>query len=79
MSFENRKWVIINKNEVSSVDFSKVLQRSADTLRWNENKSKTFVKYEGNKPSFLSGKDVLNHSEMLEELKKDEWIAGDPV
>ena len=79
MSFENRKWVIINKNEVSSVDFSKVLQRSADTLRWNENKSKTFVKYEGNKPSFLSGKDVLNHSEMLEELKKDEWIAGAPV
>ena len=71
---ENRRWVIISRDEVSSVDFSEVLETSEDTLRWNKDESKTFVKYEGSQPSFLSGKSELNHSEILEELKKDEWI-----
>ena len=43
--FENRKYVIIDKDEVSSVDFSKVLETSADTLRYSLDGSKTFVKY----------------------------------
>ena len=63
--FENRKWVIIDKDDVSSVDFSKVIETSADTLRYSNDGNKTFVKYEGNKPSFLYGKDTYNHSEIL--------------
>jgi len=63
--FENRKWVIISKDDVSSVDFSKVMETSADTLRYSNDKSKTFVKYEGNKPSFLSSKTVYTHSQIL--------------
>ena len=63
--FENRKWVIINRNEVSSVDFSKVLETSADKLRYSTNGSKAFVKYEGSQPSFLSGKTEYTHSEIL--------------
>ena len=30
--FENRRWVIIDKDDISSVDFSKVIETSADTL-----------------------------------------------
>ena len=71
--FENRKWVIINKDEVSSVDFSKVLESSSDTLRHSLDGSKTFVKYEGSQPSFLTGKTELSHSQILTELVKDEW------
>ena len=71
--FENRKYVIISQSDVSSVDFSKVIETSADTLRYSTNGNKTFVKYEGSQPSFLSGKVVYNHSEILTELAKDEW------
>ena len=73
--FENRKWVIIDKDEVSSVDFSQVLENSADTLRYNNDKSKTFVKYEGSQPSFLSGKTEYNHSQILAILNDEngEW------
>ena len=60
----NRKYVIITASEVSSVDFSKVLETSANTLRYNNDNSKTFVKYEGNQPSFLDGKQEYTHSEI---------------
>ena len=63
--YENRKWVIISKDDVSSVDFSKVMETSAETLRYSNDKSKTFVKYEGSQPSFLAGKTEYSHSEIL--------------
>ena len=75
--FENRKYVIIDKDDVSSVDFSKVLETSADTLRYSTDGNKTFVKYEGSKPSFLTGKTELNHSEILAILNDTdgEWYS----
>ena len=69
----NRKYVIITASEVSSVDYSKVLETSANTLRYNNDNSKTFVKYEGNQPSFLDGKTEYTHDEILIELAKDSW------
>ena len=73
--FENRKYVIIDKDEVSSVDFSKVLEISIDTLRYSNNGNKTFIKYEGSQPSFLAGKTEYNHSEILAILNEvdGEW------
>ena len=76
--FENRKWVIIGRDDVSSVDFSQVMETSADTLRYSTDGNKTFVKYEGSKPSFLTGKTVYTHSQILTELAKDEWSEDDP-
>ena len=75
--FENRKYVIISKDDVSSVDFSQVLETSADTLRYSNDESKTFVKYEGSQPSFLSGKTEYNHSEILAILNEvdGEWYS----
>ena len=75
--YENRKYVIISKGDVSSVDFSQVLETSANTLRYNNDETKTIVKFEGNTPSFLSGKTLLSHAEILEEVRKDEWIGSD--
>ena len=72
---ENRKYVIITASEVSSVDFSQVLETSASTLRYNNAGTKTFVKFEGDTPSFLSGKTQYTHSEMLAELNKTEWVS----
>ena len=76
--FDNRKWVIIDKDYVNSIDYSKVLETSADTLRYSVDGNKTFVKYEGSKPFFLTGKTVYTHSQILTELAKDEWSEDDP-
>jgi uncharacterized protein YllA (UPF0747 family) len=70
----SRTYVIIEAGDVSGVDFSQVLETSADTLRYNEDDSKTFVKYEGSQPSFLNGKTTYTHAEMLTELDKEEWV-----
>ena len=69
------KYVILTASEVSSIDFSKVLEDSSGTLRYNNDNTKTFVKFNGDTPSFLDGKTILNRSEILNELKKDEWKA----
>lgn len=68
-----RKYVIINTNEVSGVDFSKVLETSADTLRHSLNGSKALLKYDGIQPSFLDGKTEYNHEDIIEILGSSEW------
>ena len=78
VSYSNRKWVILSDSEVESIDYSQVLETSANTLRWNNDNTKTFVKYEGSKPRFLYGNDTLTHSQILTELQEDEWQAPDP-
>jgi len=75
--WENRKYVLLTADEASGIDYSKVLITNADTLPWNQAETVCYVKYDGNKPQFLSGKDVLSRVEMLEELETSEW-AGDP-
>ena len=69
----NRKYVIINADEVSSVDFSQVEETSENTLRYSVDGSQTFVKFEGDTPSFLEGKTQYSHSEILAILATDEW------
>ena len=63
-----RKYVIIDSEDVDNIDFSQVQETSVDTLRWNKDKTKTFVKYEGYKPKFLYGKDAFSHYKMLDTL-----------
>lgn len=75
----SRKYVIINADEVDSVDFSKVEETSESTLRYSLDNSQTFVKYEGAKPGFLYGKDTYTHSEILEVLNGDEWTSDEPI
>ncbi len=75
----SRKYVIINVDEVDSVDFSKVEETSESTLRFSLDGSKTFVKYEGAKPGFLYGKDTYTHSEILAVLSGDEWTSDEPL
>ena len=74
-----RNYVIIDASEVSSVDFDQVLETSADTLRYNLAGTQTFVKYEGDTPSFLEGKTANTHSEMLTILAGSEWTSDDPI
>ena len=68
-----KKYVILTASEVSSIDFSKVKEDSVNTLRYNNDNTKTFVKFAGNTPSFLDGKTQYTNSEMLEILAEEEW------
>ena len=67
------KYVIINASEVSLVDFSQVMETSVDTLRYSLDESQTFVKFDGDTPSFLSGKTSYTHSEILTVLAGEDW------
>ena len=73
-----KTYVIIDSDEVSSVDFSQVFETSADTLRFSLDDSQTFVKFEGSVPDFLDGKTQYTHSEILAILATDEWTPDEP-
>lgn len=75
----SKNFVIINSSEVANIDFDKVLQTSPETVRYNLSGDKTFVKFEGETPSFLSGKTLLEHSEILEVLSGPEWTSEEEI
>jgi hypothetical protein len=66
-------YCIIESGDVSSIDFDQVFETSAETLRFSNDGSKTFVKYDGSKPGFLDGKDTYTHSQILEILAGEAW------
>ena len=75
----SRKYVIINSDEVSSVNFDQVDETSESTLRYSLDGSKTFVKFDTDTtPSFLDGKTQYSHSEILAILATDEWTPDEP-
>jgi len=80
---ENRNYVIFDASEVSEIDFSQVLETSAETLRFSVDGTKTFVKFEGSVPSCLenvtSKSEPYTHSEILEILATEEWTNPNPM
>ena len=78
MAYENRKYVIIESSEVSSINFSEAMETSADTLRFSVDETKTLVKFIGDTPSFLEGKTQYTHSEILNILNSAEWTPEEP-
>jgi len=72
-------YCIIDASEVSSVDFDQVAETSADTLRYSLDGTQTFVKYEGDQPSFLSGKQEYTHEEILTILSGAEWTSDELI
>ena len=68
-----KKYVIINASEVSDVDFSLVEQTSVDTIRYSLDRSLALVSFTGSTPSFLNGKTIYNHTEIIEILNGVDW------
>mgnify|MGYP003672320004 CR=1 FL=1 len=72
-------YVIIDTTEItdenSVIDFSKLMNRNADMLRYSINKSKVLVKYSGEQPSFLNGKTTYTHDEIKVEMDKSDWAT----
>jgi len=76
---KNTNYVILEESDFASIDFSEVLEDSLNTLRYSLDGAKTFVNYEGDQPSFLSGKTEYTHSEILAILATDEWTSDEPI
>lgn len=73
----SRQYVILNATEAQAIDFSQVLETNFETLRWNNDSTKTFVKYEGDTPAWLVGKTAYTKAEMLTLLNNPdgEWYT----
>tara|TARA_R100000458_G_C8222823_1_gene206657 strand:+ start:177 stop:392 length:216 start_codon:yes stop_codon:yes gene_type:complete len=68
----SKKFIILQSSEISNSLIDLAIETSSDTLRWNKDRSKTFLKFE-TVPSQLSDKTQLTKEEMKEELLKDSW------
>lgn len=75
----DRKYVIFDCSELPSVNFSEVMETSADTVRKSVDETKTFVKYEGTQPASVAAlttkSQEYTHEEILAILATSEWTA----
>ena len=73
----DRTFVIFNVSEINLIDFSQVLETSADTLRKSVDETLTFVKWDGETPSCISNltntEGPYTHEQILSFLISPEW------
>ena len=62
------KYAILNTSDINTVDFSKVKQIDANSVRKSLDGSKFMVKFEGDTPDFLDGVALYTNEEMIEIL-----------
>ncbi len=77
MHFENRHYVVFDLTEVDTIDFSEVMETSADTLRKNLAETQSFEKYEGDMPASVTAlttkSQEYTHEDILALLAGEEW------
>ena len=77
MSKYDRKYIIFNVSELSTLDFSQVLETSVDTINYNIAGTQTVVKYVGDMPylykHLLLRRDHIPHSEIITILDGPTW------
>jgi hypothetical protein len=78
MSYENREFMIFNVSELPQIDFTQVLETSADTVRKSVDETKTFVKWDGitipsSVDSLTTKEGPYTYSEILDILATPEW------
>jgi len=74
-----RKYVITNSSEASGFDFDQLVDIDEQYSRKSLDGSLILARYEGEQPSFLSGKTEHTHSEILTILATDEWTSDEPL
>ena len=79
----NRQYLIFPVTELGNVDFSQIEETSINTIRKSINQTKTFIKWEGSTPSFISTLDntegPYNRSEILSILSTPEWYDPNQI
>jgi hypothetical protein len=79
MEFETRQYVIFNVSELDLIDFTQVLETSAETVRRSVDGTKTFVKWEGSVAacveSLITKGEYLTYEEILAIMNTEEWTT----
>tara|TARA_R110000823_G_scaffold291175_1_gene409553 strand:- start:879 stop:1112 length:234 start_codon:yes stop_codon:yes gene_type:complete len=75
--FENRKWVIVNVDDITEEMISSAIQTSTSSLRKSLDGSKAILKWEGDTPSCFDGMITYSHSEIKTELAKNTWTSDE--
>ena len=77
--YNNRNYLIFPVDQLNLVDFTKVHETSSETVRKSVDKTKTFIKWDGNAPEFVgtltNASGPYNYTEILSILSTSEWTA----
>ena len=77
--YETRNFAIFSLTELNKIDFSMVLETSAETLRRNIEETRSFVKWDGEAPEFVATLETLEgpytYEEMVSILGGEEWSS----
>jgi hypothetical protein len=79
--YENRQFAIFSTTELDQIDFTEVLETSAETVRKSTDGSLTFVKWENGEtpPPSVEALETIEgyytYTEMLDILSGEEWVS----
>jgi hypothetical protein len=78
--YENRNYLIIPVTEILKVDFNQVCETSAETVRKSIDETKTFIKWDGQEPSFINELEgtegPYTYEEIMVILSTEEWSGN---
>lgn len=81
--YDQRNFAIFSTTEIDKIDFSAVCESNENTLRRSTDGTKTFVKWDGEPPSFIAElttlEGIYSYEEILEILSTSEWSAPMPI
>ena len=79
MDYSNRTYAFVNTSDIGSVDFSEVMETSADTVRKSIDESQFILKwYTESEPTFITDSSVTlawrgSHADCLTQLTSSFW------
>ena len=78
MAYEQRQFMIFNVSELGNIDFTQVLETSAETVRKSVDQTKTFVKWDGETmpacvENLTTKEGPYNYEEIITILGSTEW------
>ena len=81
--YDNRKFMIFNVSELQDINFTEVLETSAETVRKSVDGQKTFVKWDGTMPecvtNLVTKEGPYTYDEIILILDTPEWTAPFPM
>ena len=84
MNYTSRQFMIFNVSELSKIDFSQVLETSANTVRKSVDQTKTFVKWESEEiptcvDDLTTKEGPYTYNEIIAILATPEWTDPNPL
>ena len=81
--YAHRQFMIFSVTEIEKIDFTQVEETSAETLSLSVDKTKTFVKWDGDVPvcvnDLTTKEGPYTYDEILVTLATPEWSDPNPI